>query len=180
MRKKGFSKKKKKRKKGLLPGSPWRLSRCPYLILFCLEAGVDFIYDLDESEIKMDYFILFIFYCILALPIIQLIFHLICSLISQLEFLLLMEKHHTRKRIGLLIKITLDHVFPHDHRIRISVTWCHPCSLYLLIYLFMWFFFSLLLSQFIVSCLLFRLPTINKQFSFGLEKIRHCDTFFLI
>lgn len=90
---------------------------------FCLEAGVDFIYDLDESEIKMNFIYLFIyFYCILALPIIQLIFHLICSFISQLEFLLLMEKHHTRTRIGLLIKITLDHVFPHDHRIRISVT----------------------------------------------------------
>lgn len=132
------------RKKGLLPGSPWRLSRCPYLILFCLEAGVDFIYDLDESEIKMNNFFFF-FYCILALPIIQLIFHLICSFISQLEFLLLMEKHHRRKRIGLLIKITLDHVFPHDHRIRIYVTWCHPCSLYLLIYLFIHvvYFFSL-------------------------------------
>lgn len=47
------------RKKGLLPGSPWRLSRCPYLILFCLEAGVDFIYDLDESEIKMNNFFFF-------------------------------------------------------------------------------------------------------------------------
>lgn len=39
-----------------------------------------------------------------------------------------------------------------------------------------YFFFSLL-AQFIVSCLLFRLPTVNKQFSFGLEKI---DAFFLI
>lgn len=79
---------------------------------------------------KGEFFLFFYFYCILALPIIQLIFHLICSFISQLEFLLLMEKHHRRKRIGLLIKITLDHVFPHDHRIRIYVTWCHPCSLY--------------------------------------------------